>query len=96
MPDVSSIGSGPVGPVNRPGLHHHGPDNGRIRTDPNQPASSDRVELSDHARLLDEIRRLPEVRSDRVEAVREALDAGTYETEDRLNTAIERLLEDIG
>ena len=69
--------------------------NEAIKTDPTH-APSDRVELSDHARLLDEIRRLPDVRTERVQQVRDALDAGTYETEERLNTAIERLLEDLG
>jgi negative regulator of flagellin synthesis FlgM len=52
------------------------------------------VELSDHARFLDELRRLPDVRSDRVEEVRQAIAEGAYETDGRLERAIDRLIQD--
>ncbi len=38
----------------------------------------------------------PNVREERVEAVRLQIAEGTYETSDRLNAAIERLLDEIG
>ena len=39
---------------------------------------------------------MPEMREDRVEAVRQQIAAGTYETGDKLNAAVERLLDEIG
>jgi negative regulator of flagellin synthesis FlgM len=53
------------------------------------------VELSDHARLLDRIRHLPEGRLDRVEAVRAQIADGSYETDDKLTAAVSRMLEDL-
>ncbi|MDY7110264.1 MAG: flagellar biosynthesis anti-sigma factor FlgM [Planctomycetota bacterium] len=53
------------------------------------------MELSDHARFLDQLRRLPEVRSEHVEAVRQAIADGTYETEPRLEAAIDRLIQEL-
>lgn len=37
-----------------------------------------------------------EIREDRVEAVRRQIAAGTYETSDKLNIAVGRLLDEIG
>ena len=43
-----------------------------------------------------EIQDLPEIRTDRVAQIREALEAGTYETQEKLDIAIDRLLDEIG
>jgi anti-sigma28 factor (negative regulator of flagellin synthesis) len=56
--------------------------------------SGDRVEVSDVARFLDELRRLPSVRLDRIESIRQAIEAGAYETEQKLDTALDRLLSE--
>ena len=55
--------------------------------------SADRVEVSSFARYLDQLRRLPEVRLDRVHAARAAIAQGVYDSEDVLNTTIDRLTE---
>jgi len=55
----------------------------------------DRVELSDHARHLDAIRAMPDVRMARVEAIKQAIASGTYESPEKLQAAIEGLLRDI-
>ena len=55
----------------------------------------DRVELSDHARHLDAIRAMPDVRMARVEAIKQAIAGGTYESPEKLQAAIEGLLRDI-
>ena len=39
---------------------------------------------------------LPEIRTDHVAQIREAIEAGTYETQDKLDIAIDRLLDEIG
>jgi negative regulator of flagellin synthesis FlgM len=56
----------------------------------------DEVNISDAARLVEQVQDLPDIRQDRVDAVRQQIAAGTYETEAKLNAAIERLLDEIG
>ena len=102
MPDISSIGRGQVGPVDRSA------PSGRADVDHSSYAShtshaphapperpGDRVELSEHARFLDRIRQLPDARFDRVEQIRDAIESGTYETESKLDDAIDRLVDDL-
>ena len=48
------------------------------------------------ARMAEQVQQMPDIREDRVEAVRQQIAAGTYETSDKLNTAVERLLDEIG
>ncbi|MBL9141009.1 MAG: flagellar biosynthesis anti-sigma factor FlgM [Phycisphaerae bacterium] len=55
----------------------------------------DRVELSEHAHHLDAIRSLPDVRSAKVEAIKQAIEQGTYESPQMLQTALDRLLDDV-
>ena len=55
----------------------------------------DRVEISPIARLMSEISALPEIRADKVAQVRAEIQAGTYITPEKLDIAIDRLLEDI-
>ena len=57
---------------------------------------SDEVDISDAARLVEQVQQLPEMREDRVEEVRRQIAAGTYETNDKLNAAVDRLLDEIG
>lgn len=58
------------------------------------PASPDRVEISDEARLLSEIQSQPSVRSERIEQLRREIESGKYETDERLKGALERFLAD--
>ena len=48
------------------------------------------------ARLVEQVQRMPEMRGDRAEAVRQQIAEGTYETRDKLNVAVEQLLDEIG
>jgi negative regulator of flagellin synthesis FlgM len=57
---------------------------------------ADEVDISDAARLAEQVRQIPDIREDRVEAVRLQIAEGTYETSERLNAALERLLDEIG
>jgi negative regulator of flagellin synthesis FlgM len=63
---------------------------------PEAPKIADQVDISDAARLVEQVQQMPEMRQDRLEAVRRQIAAGTYETSDKLNVAIERLLDEIG
>jgi flagellar biosynthesis anti-sigma factor FlgM len=66
---------------------------GRIPGRAESSQRGDRVELSDHARLLDRMRQMPEVRQDRVERVRAAIARGGYDSDARINHAIERMMQ---
>jgi flagellar biosynthesis anti-sigma factor FlgM len=55
----------------------------------------DRVELSEHARHLERLRQLPDVRHSKVEAARSAIADGVFETPDRLRAALLKLLDEI-
>ncbi len=55
----------------------------------------DRVEVSDVARLLSRLRELPAVRTELVDRVREEISQGRYETEEKLELAIDGLVEDV-
>ncbi len=55
----------------------------------------DAVELSDRARLLARLKQLPEVREDLVARVRAEIAAGTYETPEKVDAALERLSIDL-
>jgi len=56
---------------------------------------SDRVELSDHARYLGKLRELPPIREGLVEAVKAEIDAETYETPERIDKAVDALVDDL-
>jgi negative regulator of flagellin synthesis FlgM len=57
---------------------------------------ADEVNISEAARLVEQVQQAPDIRADRVEAVRQQIADGTYETSDKLNAAVERLLDEIG
>jgi negative regulator of flagellin synthesis FlgM len=59
----------------------------------NQPV--DQVQISPEARLESLLAKVPEVRQDLIDRVRAEIEAGTYETDERLDTAIDRLLDDL-
>ena len=61
---------------------------------PKQLPLTDRVELSGVSHLLATLK-ANDVRADKVQSVRAALDAGTYETEAKLDAAIDKLLNDL-
>jgi negative regulator of flagellin synthesis FlgM len=63
---------------------------------PESTQIADEVDISEAAQLVEQVHQFPDIREDRVEAVRQQIAAGTYETSDKLDTAIERLLDEIG
>jgi negative regulator of flagellin synthesis FlgM len=75
------------------------PHSARATTPASSTAStsvSDQLDISSTGQLLDKINQLPDVRQDRVSQLRAAIAQGTYETDDKLGTAVNRLLDEIG
>lgn len=97
MPDIGPVGFGsPLASV-------HAVSRVSFESSPRAAAPSgaartemrDRVELSEHSRLLDRLRSMPEYRADKVAEARAAIEAGSYESPARLQAAIEKLMGDL-
>ena len=56
----------------------------------------DELQISDAARLVEQVKQAPDIRQDRVDAIRQQIAAGTYETPEKLEIALDRLLDEIG
>lgn len=59
-------------------------------------APRDEVEISAVSRMLDDASRTSGVREQRLEQIKAAIEAGTYETPEKLEIALERMLQQIG
>ena len=55
----------------------------------------DELSLSGVSSLVEQASQLPEIRQDRVAALRQAIADGSYETADKLDLALERLLDEL-
>ena len=95
MSDITSIGGGNT-PIS--GIYNR-------RTESTAPAGnvdrdhdgdSDTVELSPTAQLLAKLAALPDQRQDLINSVKSRIASGTYETDDKLNKAIDALAQDLG
>ena len=58
-------------------------------------APRDHVEISPLGQLLDGISQLPAIRDERVEEIRRQMAAGSYETPEKLELALDRLLDEL-
>jgi len=58
-------------------------------------SQTDSVEISDSARYLGEIKKLPDIRQDKVQAARDLIAAGQFETPERINGTVDRLLQEV-
>ena len=57
-------------------------------------APRDQVEISPLGQMLDGISRLPEIRHEKVEAIRREIAAGAYDSPQKLEIALDRLLDE--
>lgn len=55
----------------------------------------DQLDISPEADLVSRVRELPDIRADRVADIRQQIAAGTYETDEKLDVALSRLLDEI-
>jgi negative regulator of flagellin synthesis FlgM len=90
MSSVNSVGNN--SPVQR---IINQPTQKEISTSAQSPASSaDKVELSGVSHLLTSLK-TNDVRVDKVASVKAQIEAGTYETDEKLDIAADRLLDDL-
>jgi negative regulator of flagellin synthesis FlgM len=59
------------------------------------PSGVDQLDLSPEVEFAAQARDLPEIREDRVAALRAQIASGTYETPEKLDIALSRLLDEI-
>ena len=103
MSDIASIGPGGTGslghtsPVNRAASSLTTPSGalGPAARLEHPATKADRVEVSDVARFMDMLRRLPDARVNRVQDARQAIEQGRYESDAVLDQTIARLGEDL-
>lgn len=50
----------------------------------------------DASRMVDHVREMPDIRQDKVASLRAQIANGTYETDEKLQVALGRLLDEIG
>lgn len=60
------------------------------------PPMTDGPDVSESLRLLERIRRLPDVRFEKVETMRDLIARGEFETDERINGTVRRLMEEFG
>lgn len=77
---------------------------GPVRQDTRLPAAApkpgtakpqDQVEISEAGQLLSKMSELPEIRTDKVEQVRQAIQRGNYETPEKIAVVADRILKDL-
>lgn len=93
MTDIAPIGS--VSPGRVTGAGESSP---RVSAHPEAAPprrSPDKVELSSVASLLSKLRNLP-VRIELVDSVRRQIADGTYESKDKLDKAVDEVIQDFG
>jgi negative regulator of flagellin synthesis FlgM len=83
-------------------VHAAQPLNPPHRMTPTQGASGgytaggvDQLDISPEADFVAQARDLPEIREDRVATIRAQIKSGTYETAEKLDLALSRLLDEI-
>jgi anti-sigma28 factor (negative regulator of flagellin synthesis) len=69
-----------------------------VAAEPEMPctAQADQIDISPEAEFVARASELPEMRSDRVDDIRAQIAAGRYETDEKLEIAVGRLLNEIG
>ena len=64
-------------------------------TQASQPGGADEVSISQEADFLSRIADIPDIRQERVDAIRAEIANGTYESDDKIDIAVARLLDEI-
>lgn len=90
MSSINSVGANsPVQKIIQQPIHKQTP-----AEPPKQLPTVDKLELSGMSHLLKALKS-NDVRVDKVAEIRAAIEAGTYETDDKLDIAADRLLDDL-
>lgn len=67
-----------------------------VSTEARPVSGEDRVEISDAGKLLEKVQQSDQVRAERLEQIKTAIEAGEYETPEKLEAALSKLLNEIG
>jgi flagellar biosynthesis anti-sigma factor FlgM len=59
-------------------------------------STADTLEISAEAAAASRLSEIPDIRHDRVAAIKAQIQAGTYETADKLDRALDAVLDEIG
>ena len=82
--------------INGPGrIYPQGKPQGEPTAKAGSASQGDRVEISDAARLSEAMARIPDVRADKVAQAKALIDAGQMDTPERMNVALELLLDEM-
>jgi negative regulator of flagellin synthesis FlgM len=81
----------PMAPVNRPEGVSTPAQTGTVGI----ASPRDEVEISGVGKLLDDASRTSGIHEQRLEQIKQAIEAGTYETPEKLELALNRLLQDL-
>jgi flagellar biosynthesis anti-sigma factor FlgM len=57
-------------------------------------AGSDQVEISPHGQMMSVLKVMPDIRIDKINEVRAAIERGDYETDEKLDSTIDEMLRD--
>ncbi len=63
---------------------------------PRSAAIEDELQISDAAQMMDRVHDMPDIRQDLVQRIRAEIASGGYETDEKLDVALGRLLDEIG
>ena len=90
-----------ISPISSGALARIGPASGdraasSVRAEASPPRrGADQVEVSDMAYYMSQLCSLPPVRQDLIDQVRSQIDAGSYETPQMIDAAIEAMFDDL-
>jgi flagellar biosynthesis anti-sigma factor FlgM len=84
----------PAQGINAP--HHNARASQSAAAQGSSLAQVDQLDISPEASFAAQAQDLPDVRQSRVAEIRAQIESGAYETDDKLEGALERLLDEIG
>ena len=94
--DVSGLGSVQgAGPV-RPATSANATSAGKPLEAPAATTPKDELELSAVGVAMDRVGETPEMRAERLAQIKEAIDNGSYETDEKLDAALSRMFDSFG
>ena len=74
---------------------HHAPQAPAVEQRPTFD-TVDELDISHEADFVSQAKEIPDIRADRVASIKAQIADGTYLTDDKLDLALERLLDEIG
>jgi len=97
MSDVGSVNTARTGALNGARTEYVRPGAGNKQSSGRATADRrDQVDLSELARLKSRIRDLPPVRDELVQRIRTEIEAGEYETADKIEQAVDAIIRESG